>query len=174
VNKRGIEVGISLGSNLCDRMSHLRQARQRLAALPDVSIVEASCVYETDPVGVLDPYAAMPFLNAVLILETPPDVRELAVRLRKIEREAGRLPAAERNAPRPLDLDILYAGGQTLDDTDLQVPHPRWAVRRFVVQPLADMRPALVLPGQTHTVREILLSLPESPQVVLFRKDWQP
>jgi len=168
-----MEVGVSLGSNLGGRMEHLIQARRWLAALPGVSVRAASSVYETEPVGVPDPYAAMPFLNAVLILETTREIHPLAGELQALERQAGRANHAERNAPRPLDLDILYAGGQVLDEPDLQIPHPRWAVRRFVVQPLADVRPTLVLPGQTQSVSQILLSLPGAPAVVLFRKEWQ-
>ena len=83
----------------------------------------------------------------------------------------GRVRGMDRNAPRPIDIDILYADDVMIDDDDLTLPHPRWSERRFVVQPLADVRPALCIPGQNRTVAEILAGMPATPTVHRF-KDW--
>jgi 2-amino-4-hydroxy-6-hydroxymethyldihydropteridine diphosphokinase len=154
-----MEAGLSLGSNLGDRLEQLRRAVSRLAALPGVRILARSRVYETEPVEVPAAYRGLVFLNAVVIAEWPGTPRELLAAAKELERLAGR-ERGERNGPRTLDLDILYAGGTRLDEPDLVVPHPRWAERRFVVEPLADVRPDLVLPGGRLTAREALAALP--------------
>ncbi len=154
-----MEAGLSLGSNLGDRLEQLRQAVSRLAALPGVRIVARSSVYETEPVEVPAAYRGLAFLNAVVIVEWPGTVRELLAAAKAIERAAGRV-RGERNGPRTLDVDILYAGTARLEEPDLIVPHPRWAERRFVVEPLAEVRPDLALPGGRLTAREALAALP--------------
>lgn len=84
----------------------------------------------------------------------------------------ARLTPRNRNAPRVIDIDIIYVNQMCIQNDDITVPHPRWAGRRFVVQPLADVRPEMTLPGESRTVQQILLSLPETPEVVLYRKEW--
>ncbi|MCE9616350.1 MAG: 2-amino-4-hydroxy-6-hydroxymethyldihydropteridine diphosphokinase [Lentisphaerae bacterium] len=167
-----MEYGISIGSNLGDRPRQLREARARIAQLPDVAVVASSALYETEPVDVGPAYRDQAFLNAVLILTAldPPEI--LAVALRRIEDELGRVRVADRNAPRPIDLDLIYAGVLVRECRALTIPHPRWNERRFVVQPLSDVRPDLLLPGQTATVREILAALPLQPRVALFAREW--
>jgi 2-amino-4-hydroxy-6-hydroxymethyldihydropteridine diphosphokinase len=78
----------------------------------------------------------------------------------------------ERNAPRIIDLDIIFAGALQVNSQVLSVPHPRWATRRFVLAPLADIAPDAVLPGETRTVAEVLLALPPGPEVTMFAIDW--
>jgi len=167
-----MEFGISLGSNLGDRLAHLRAARGHIVALPGVREVACSPVYETEPVQVRPEHRDKPYLNAVMIVEAPPAPGVLADALHGIEAALGRVRSADRNAPRPIDLDVLYAGDRTSAAPALTLPHPRWAERRFVVQPLADVRPALRLPGHPETVAGLLLSLPPHPDVVLFSLDW--
>ena len=167
-----MEYGLSLGSNLGDRLQHLRAAASGIVRFCGAEIVARSRVYETEPVGVAPAYAQLPFLNAVLVVRGDPDPAELAVELHGIEWEAGRVRTADRYAPRPLDIDVLYADDVQLSTEVLTLPHPRWAERRFVVQPLADVRPDLRLPGETRTVREVLASLPPAPKVVLFAESW--
>jgi 2-amino-4-hydroxy-6-hydroxymethyldihydropteridine diphosphokinase len=77
----------------------------------------------------------------------------------------------DRNAPRPIDIDIIFCGDEVVDSDLLQVPHARWAERRFVVQPLADVRPELVLPGTDEPVRKILAEMPDN-EVRLFAERW--
>ncbi len=156
-----MEAGISLGANEGDRLAQMRRAVDALGVCFGVRLLERSPVYETLPIGVPERYCGLRFLNAVLILEWPDGPEALLEICQALEREAGRVWTGERNAPRPLDLDIIYVNGAVCSSERLTLPHPRWAERRFVVEPLADVRPALVLPGQTRTVREILATLPE-------------
>jgi 2-amino-4-hydroxy-6-hydroxymethyldihydropteridine diphosphokinase len=127
---------LGLGSNMGDRMGHLRRA---LASVPDV--VAASPVYETDPVG--GPAGQGPYLNLVVELDTALGPRQLLALARRLEQEAGRV-RAERFGPRTLDVDVLLVGDTEVDEDDLVVPHPRMWERRFVLVPLADLAPELV------------------------------
>lgn len=163
-----MEVGLSLGSNLGDRLAHLREARKHVAAIPGVTITAASPVYETEPVEVPAEFSDQSFLNAVLIVDSALDIRQLHERLGAIETDMGRRRGNERNAPRPIDIDILYAGKKRMKTVKLTVPHPRWAERRFVVQPLADLRPDLSFPGEPRAVRDVLAALPARPAARLF------
>jgi 2-amino-4-hydroxy-6-hydroxymethyldihydropteridine diphosphokinase len=167
-----VETGLSLGSNLGDRLGHLRQARAAIAAIAGVTILAQSPVYETDPVDVPPQYAALAFLNAVLVIGSPLPPDRLAVELRRIESEAGRVRSAQRNAPRPLDIDLLYAADLVVRTPALVLPHPRWAERRFVAQPLADVRRDLRLPGEKRSVQAVLDALPAHPRVTRFADVW--
>ena len=132
---------IGLGANLGDREQSLRAALVRLGEL---GRVRASAFRETEPVGVTDqPW----FLNAAAELETDLGPRELLARLLEIERELGRERAAEtRWGPRPIDLDLLVYGKETIEEPGLTVPHPRLAERRFALEPLLELAPTLTLP----------------------------
>lgn len=163
-----MDVGLSLGSCLGDRLALLRQAKTAIAALDDVEIVAVSPIYETEPVGVKPEYAQLPYLNAVVIIETSRDLEALRQDLAGIESAAGRVRGEDKFAPRTLDIDILYAGSEKLATATLAVPHPRWAHRRFVVQPLADVRPDLVLPGSEVTVAQRLEEIPLTPPIRLI------
>jgi 2-amino-4-hydroxy-6-hydroxymethyldihydropteridine diphosphokinase len=167
-----IEIGLSLGSNVGHRLANLQNARAAIRRIPGVDVVAASPVYETEPVDVSPAHRHLPFLNAVLILRSGIDPQRLAEQLHAIETELGRERTADRNAPRPIDIDMLYADGLELRTAALQVPHPRWAERRFVVEPLAAVRPELRLPGESCTVAAVLSSLPQTPNVVVFLLTW--
>ena len=158
-----LECGIALGSNTGDRLAHLRTA---VTAMREVdSHLEISPVYETAPVDCPDGSGA--FLNAVAILtwrETPESLLHF---LRGIEGRLGRPAVRARHAPRSIDLDILFAGDALVAGDELTIPHPRLHERRFVLQPLCDLRPALVLPGFARSIRKLLAALPDetsSPQ----------
>lgn len=167
-----MEYCLSLGSNLGDRLWNLRRAAAMIAALPGVRIIARSCVYLTDPVGVSACHTSRQFLNAVILFEAAQRPRALLERLQGIETALGRCRGPEPNAPRPIDIDIVYAGRMTIADCDLTIPHPRWAQRRFVVQPLARLRPDLVLPGSILPVSAILDGLPVIPRVTLYAAEW--
>jgi 2-amino-4-hydroxy-6-hydroxymethyldihydropteridine diphosphokinase len=167
-----MNVALSLGSNLGDRLQNLRTARARLAGLAEVRVLLGSRVYETEPVDVLPEYAANRFLNAALLVDWQSTVEQLAAECHAIEEELGRTRTVERNAPRIIDLDIIFAGALQVNSQVLSVPHPRWATRRFVLAPLADIAPDAVLPGETRTVAEVLLALPPGPEVTMFAIDW--
>jgi 2-amino-4-hydroxy-6-hydroxymethyldihydropteridine diphosphokinase len=159
--------GIALGSNLGDRIAHLRAARTALASLHQGSGAPLlSPVYETEPVD-CEPGTA-PYLNAVMEIESDLDPAALLHRLQQIERSMGRPSEHLRNAPRTLDLDLLYAGEMTLQSAELTLPHPRIATRRFVLQPLADLHPDLILPGTDRPVASFLSALPLNPSVQLW------
>ncbi len=172
MTSRSYEAGLSLGSNLGDRLDALRRARSAVAALPGIAIVAASPVYETEPVGVRDEWRDLPYLNAVLALDCAMPPAALSAAIHAIETALGRVRTADRYAPRPIDIDILYLDALTLRTPELTVPHHAWTSRRFVVQPLADIRPELRLPGETRSCAEILSALPSEPKVVLFSRDW--
>ena len=167
-----MEAGLSLGTNLGDRLAALTEAKTRIAALPGVQVLAQSPVYETEPVGVKPEYQHLHFLNSILIIETPQTVHEMAKQLRAIEDDMGRRRQLDRFAPRPMDIDIIYFGTGRIESGGLKIPHPRWAERRFVVQPLADVRPDLRLPGSSLTVAETLAALPAREAVSLLTRDW--
>ncbi len=149
----GATVYVALGSNLGDRAAYLQAALDRLRAT--VRVTAVSPVYETDPVG----YAEQgPFLNAVVAGTTTSTPRGLLRALQGIERASGRARSFP-NAPRTLDLDLLSYGTLALDTPDLTVPHPRLYERAFVLVPLADIAPGLVLPGMGGTVAALLADL---------------
>ena len=134
---------LGLGSNVGDRLAHLRAA---VGSLSDVTAV--SDVYETDPVG--GP-AQDRFLNIVVAIETDLDPHALLGVCHRIESAAGRVRDV-RWGPRTLDVDILWMDGVELDEPDLQVPHPRMWERRFVLEPLAQIAPDVVPEGWEHDV----------------------
>jgi 2-amino-4-hydroxy-6-hydroxymethyldihydropteridine diphosphokinase len=130
---------LALGSNLGDRAAELRRA---VATMTDVAATSA--VYETDPVG--GPDGQGPYLNMVVQLETDRSARQLLETCRSLEAAAGRVREL-RWGPRTLDVDVLWIDGVTVDDDDLQVPHPRLRERPFVLAPLAELAPDIVAPG---------------------------
>jgi 2-amino-4-hydroxy-6-hydroxymethyldihydropteridine diphosphokinase len=167
-----MEIGLSLGSNLGDRAAMLRAARDRIAALPGVAVVAQAPLYETEPVGVKPEYRHLAFLNTVLVLETDTDPVSLRRWLAGIEADLGRQRVADKFAPRAIDIDMLYAGGLESAHADLTLPHPRWALRRFVLQPLADVRPDLVLPGAAGTVAQCLERLEDTAAIRRLATAW--
>jgi 2-amino-4-hydroxy-6-hydroxymethyldihydropteridine diphosphokinase len=148
-------VGIALGSNLGERAAHLDAA---INALRNISThgepVLVAPVYETEPCCC--PPGSPPFLNTVVEIEHRGDAVEFLDTLLAIESALGRVRGAVRNSPRVIDMDLLYMGGEILTTDKLTLPHPGIAGRIFVLRPLADIRPDLLLPGQTLTVRELL------------------
>lgn len=150
---------LGLGSNLGDARAHLQAA---VGALRDrgVDVLASSSVYETDPVGeVLD---QPPFLNAVLRVRTSLDPEAVLDAVKAVERERGRTLAGEpgyvRHGPRPLDVDVLVLGGAPYASERLVVPHAELHRRRFVLVPLAELDPALEVPGRGR-VRDLLSAL---------------
>ena len=149
---------VGLGGNIGDRRAHLEQALDLLTREPGIEIVAVSSIRETDPVG----YVEQPrFLNAVAALETELAPRELLERLLAVERVLGRERAGPRFGPRTIDLDLLLYGGEVVEEPGLTVPHPRLAERRFVLEPLAELAPDLVLPDGRR-IGELLSGVPGS------------
>lgn len=171
--KRTVEFGLSLGSNLGDRLANLARARDRIAALPGVRLLARSAAYETSPVDVRPEFGHLMFINAVLVVASDAAPEALSDAVHRIEDEFGRLRGPDRNRPRPIDIDLIYAGGRRLSTPRLTLPHPRWSERRFVVQPLAEVRPDLRLPGEDRPVRDVLAALPAAAEkVTVFAREW--
>ena len=160
-------VGIALGSNLGDRLGNLQSARDclREIATPGEPFLQAS-IYQTEPL--LCPPGSPLFLNTVVEIDYAGDPFELLDLTRAIEKKLGRTDNSGRNAPRIIDVDLLYFGNEIIDTAALALPHPRLGERRFVLQPCAEIRPALILPGQTRSIAELLANL-QSTEPPLIR-----
>jgi len=166
-----MRTAIALGSNLGDRLGNLRAARQRTGDLADVQPpILSSATYETEPIG-CEPEAAN-FLNAVVEFDYEGDPMQLLEQLVRIEESLGRKRRHPKNVSRTIDIDLLYCGDRQIDNEGLRLPHPRMHLRRFVLQPLVDIRPDLILPKQTKSVADLLAELKETDDVVRFRDDW--
>jgi 2-amino-4-hydroxy-6-hydroxymethyldihydropteridine diphosphokinase len=176
-----MRTGIALGSNLGDRMANLRAARKEIVDLVRQrtdspgranvkSPMRSSPIYETEPVD-CEPDAGK-FLNAVLEIDYDGDPGELLEQLIRVEESLGRKRDHARNVSRKIDIDLLYADDLNVNNERLQLPHPRLHQRKFVLQPLADIRPDLTLPNQTKTVRELLAQSEDSTKVICFAEKW--
>lgn len=135
---------LALGSNLGDRLEYLQAAVDALTDSSEIIAVAVSAVYETEPVG--GPAEQPPFLNAVLVVDTTLSPRSLMERCQAAEDAFGRTREVPKG-PRTLDVDVLAVGDKTVEDEDLQVPHPRLAERAFVLVPWAEVDPEFSVPG---------------------------
>jgi 2-amino-4-hydroxy-6-hydroxymethyldihydropteridine diphosphokinase len=162
-----MRAGIALGSNIEPRLFYLQAARRRLFSLHyGTQPVLCSKVYETSPVGCSA--ASPPFLNAALEFSSEMRPHELLQSFKSIERDLGRSPNQEKNSPRTIDIDLLYYDDITLSEPDLTIPHPRIARRRFVLRPLADIRPKLILPHLARNVEGLLANLQSDESVEVY------
>jgi len=149
---------IALGSNLGDSRKTMVDAMARLQDFSSVPILKSS-LWQTTPVDC--PPDSPRFLNAIIGLvprknETPETLLE---KLHGLEKDFGRQPKTIPNEPRPLDLDLIAFGNEIRSSPQLILPHPRAHLRRFVLQPLSEIAPELILPGQERTVSELLAGL---------------
>ena len=166
-----VKAGIALGSNLSDRHAQIAAGRDFVFSLHEgAEAALVSGMYETEPVDCAPGTAA--FLNAVVEIETSLGPMDLLQKLRDHERTLGRAEDRAKNSPRELDLDLLYSDDLRLVSSTLALPHPRMTARRFVLQPLADIRADLVLPGQTANVAQLLSALSPEPAVRLVAREW--
>jgi 2-amino-4-hydroxy-6-hydroxymethyldihydropteridine diphosphokinase len=149
---------IALGSNLGDSRCILLDAMARLQTFSDAPILKSS-LWQTAPVDC--PPGSPPFVNAVVGLVPRPDEtpETLIAKLQSLEKASGRVAKKILNEPRPLDLDLIAFGNETRHSESLILPHPRAAQRRFVLQPLAEIAPDLILPGQCESVAALLAAL---------------
>lgn len=161
--------GITLGANLGDPLAQLRAARDRLRGLSGGDFRQAP-LFRSQPVGC--PPGSPDFLNTVVAFDFAGSPDELLTATRAIEGELGRV-RGEVNAPRTIDLDLLFLGDHRVETAELVLPHPRLALRRFVLEPLAALEPERLLPGQSQPVAELLATLAsDEPPLELVARDW--
>ena len=150
-----MRIFLGVGSNLGNREAFLEQAGSLISQLPQSRFLRSSGIYETEPVG--GPPQGK-YLNAVWEIETSLTPKKLKEGLREIEAKLGRRPSIA-NAPREIDLDILFYGSKIVEEENLRIPHPRLHERSFVLEPLAELAPAFVHPILKKTIMELLETL---------------
>lgn len=165
-------VGIALGANLGDRLAQIQSARDLLLKL---SSVNAPClqapIYHSEPLDCPD--GAPDFYNTVIEINYAGTAEELLTETQNIEQQLGRDAIHEHNTPRMIDLDLLYFGNNVIHSEGLTIPHPELAKRNFVLQPLADIRPDLILPNTQITVSDHLDRLDSSePPLKIAHSTW--
>jgi 2-amino-4-hydroxy-6-hydroxymethyldihydropteridine diphosphokinase len=155
---------VALGSNLGDSQKIVSDAMTRLQSFSAAPVLKSS-LWQTSPVDC--PPDSPKFVNAVagLVPQADDTPESLLKKLRGLETEFGRKPKTVLNEPRPLDLDLIAFGNETRNSPELILPHPRAHLRRFVLQPLSEIAPDYVLPGQGKTVAELLAGLPKDGTV---------
>jgi 2-amino-4-hydroxy-6-hydroxymethyldihydropteridine diphosphokinase len=166
-----MRAGVAVGSNLGERLANLRNARKDIAALSGVlPPMRSSAIYETEPVGCEKGSAK--FLNAAIEFGYAGEAHDLLRELAAIEKLLGRPATHARSVSRTIDLDLLYFGDLEIEAAELQLPHPRITGREFVLRPLTDIRPDLILPRQTEPVGALLLQLTSVGAVVRVTAEW--
>ena len=166
-----MRTAVALGSNIGDRLETLRAARKAILDLANVKTpILSSAVYETEPVG-CEPGAGK-FLNAVVEFEYEGDSARLLEQLIQIEEALGRKRDHPQNVSRTIDIDLLYCGDQRINEKRLQLPHPRLHLRNFVLWPLADIRPDLILPSLNKNIGDLLAELEKAGEAIRFAKEW--
>lgn len=149
------EVFVALGGNIGDVPSVLKSALKKLKALPEICDLKTSRFYKTTPVSDLP---QEPYVNAVCSFNTTFSACELLAVLQKIERDFGKT-AKPKNHPRKIDLDILFYSHEKINTPDLEIPHPRWKERLFVLVPLSDLVEQIDVPEAEGVVRQDLSAL---------------
>jgi 2-amino-4-hydroxy-6-hydroxymethyldihydropteridine diphosphokinase len=157
---------IALGSNMGDRFGYLTQAIILLEGHEDITVVNTSSIYETDPVGYTDQDQ---FLNMAIQVETSLSPVELLDTCLEIELKLGRKREIKWG-PRTLDLDILLFNHENIETEKLTIPHPRMKQRAFVILPLLEMEPNLMLPNMKEPLKDCLLSIPDREGVRIWKQ----
>ena len=127
------KVVLALGSNMGEPIENLRSAVAEISTF--ATVLKRSQIYKTEPVGYLD---QDDFFNATILCETHLESLQLLKKCKEIESQMGRVKSF-RNAPRPIDIDIIFYEGESINTEVLQIPHPRWSERDFVLSPLSDI-----------------------------------
>jgi 2-amino-4-hydroxy-6-hydroxymethyldihydropteridine diphosphokinase len=158
-------VFIGIGSNLGERRSNCREARQRIAQLPKTRVVKESSLYESEPHG----NAKTWFANSVIEVETELTSSELLKKLLAIEEEMGRKRVKGKKwGSRVIDLDILLYDNEIVDKRNLKIPHPRLQERRFVLLPLSELAPQLIHPSLNVSISELLATVKDPKKIQMM------
>jgi len=166
-----MRTAIALGANLGDRLAALRDAREAVLQIDGISgPAISSPVYETDPIDCAP--GTPSFYNAVLEVDCTLNPVILLDQLQSIEAAMGRPSKRPRNAPRPIDLDVLYIGNTVLQNEEIVIPHPRLHLRRFVLEPLAVIAPERILPGLHLPIATLLERLDDRAELRLIISTW--
>lgn len=158
-------VYFGLGSNVGERLLLLELGLKELRRLAEDGCAEVSPIYETSPWGGA---RQSPFLNCVARAKVALAPGDLLQAVKRIETAAGRAQDGERWGPRELDVDVLLYGAEIMEAEDITIPHPRITERRFVLQPLCDLAPDLVIPDKGVTVRQALAECTDRGMVRLY------
>lgn len=170
-NRAPITATVALGSNLGDPRAQVQRAIERLHQAMPIGFV-ASSLWDSTPLDC--PPDSPRFVNAVVRMnvsrrKTPEAFLE---RLKQWEKEFGRRPKTVMNEARALDLDLIAWGDEIRNGPDLVLPHPRATLRRFVLEPLLEIAPDLILPGQGRSVSQLLATLPADPDLRRISERW--
>lgn len=158
------DVFLGLGSNLGQRLNHLRAATEKICELPATKVVNFSSVYESAPIG----YSQQPdFLNMVVQITTQLSPTHLLNKLKGIEKKLGRVKSF-RWGPRVIDIDILFWGKMELKTDSLSIPHPEASKRKFVLVPLDEIVPEFITPPNNCTASELLDKLPDDNRIEVY------
>jgi 2-amino-4-hydroxy-6-hydroxymethyldihydropteridine diphosphokinase len=158
-------VFIGIGSNLGERRSNCREARQRISQLPKTRVVKESSLYESEPHG----NAKTWFANSVVEVETEMTSAELLKKLLAIEEEMGRKRVKGKKwGSRIIDLDILFFDNEIVAKRNLKIPHPRIAERRFVLLPISELAPQFIHPSLNLSVSELLATVKDPKKIQLM------
>ncbi len=155
---------VGLGSNLGDRLNFLTKTLQKIADLPDTRLLACSSIYQTEPIGFREQDS---FLNLVIELSTNFDPVDFLHQIQKIEGELGRLREM-RWGPRTIDIDILYWGEAQISTTQLRIPHPEAANRKFVLAPLHEIAPDFKAPPGFQTISKMLANVADTGRVEMY------
>ncbi len=157
-----VESFLVFGSNLGDRYGFIRKSFDSITHFPEIKLLGASGIYETEPVEVIDQPL---FLNAAAHISTSLSPVELLTRLKEVEISLGRIERA-RWREREIDIDIIFFGNEIIESTELTIPHPRSHQRRFVLQPLNEIASSYIHPVFRKTVGQLLLECKDNSAVI--------
>jgi 2-amino-4-hydroxy-6-hydroxymethyldihydropteridine diphosphokinase len=160
-------VYLGLGSNIGNRAEYLRKAVDAIQKLDACTVKQISSIYETEPRGNTD---QPDFLNQVIEVETQLGPKELLHECKKMEQALGR-KNGKTGEPRTIDIDLLLYSDCVVEETDVQLPHPRIQVRRFVLVPLNEIAPDVTIPGSGRAVREALEACADKGGIKLYKKE---
>jgi 2-amino-4-hydroxy-6-hydroxymethyldihydropteridine diphosphokinase len=142
---------LGLGTNLGAREENIAEVVSRISSIDGLVLNRVSRIYETSPVEA----RGQDYYNAVAMAQTTLSPAELLTAAKNIEKSMGRIGSSERGEPRIIDIDILLYGEEVIESPELTLPHPGMKKRLFVLVPMADLTPELVIPGETVTVDEL-------------------